>query len=700
MSVVLDPHNSAAAFPDRPGDGGHGLLVACASGPDGRENALDFGNEQSLLHVRVELGLGDAANGNAAVLRGTDEADYEVWRIALDFDTRAITVTLATGDTLAASPADLDWLCIELKVDTSGTATLYVHGVEAATATGSFGSLGTQRVYIGCSHKDSGLTGDYYLDELFVATAYVGPVRVTPSSDDLSDPARWLVLYDAQDADSAAWAQSYLDARGVPYANLCGLTSVPATETITQAEHDALVTQLSDYLTNNSLTVDGILIGHKLPGVVTISSVEYSWQSLLADLPGDPANASNTHALAGVTGSDDLPARSSLTSGGGASGAYAVGEITAATLADAQALTTSIDALQTTDAASRQFSALDPDTGRVGLSAATWADAAALDGTLALQRLRLQRDDTFDGSAHGLAVELTDATSGSLTTSDQTRAVLLTSGTSAAAALRSGSGLVKAAIDGGYAVAGGHVTGPADGELLNPAALLTALLAGWTLGEAVLLAAPVINSSWRVIGDPLGVVTFPRQGYHVYQRPTRNATDTLVAIVPANVATVDLDGYADGSEQFVQARAVSRCGVEDTAGLRLRRVAFGDVGDLILPTPNPPVGLKLERGADGEVNAVWAYRTDRQPAAPAQFNVYVATGVASIDYGSIDHTVTASGARRYTKSLGTFPDGTQVRCGVRSQAASGAEDPNRATAVTVADALAPDPAQELTVGVS
>ena len=79
----------------------------------------------------------------------------------------------------------------------------------------------------------------------------------------------------------------------------------------------------------------------------------------------------------------------------------------------------------------------------------------------------------------------------------------------------SGAGLIATAISAGYAFGIGHVGAPDAGQLLNPAPLMAALRAGWTWGEAVAVSAPTLNSTWRVIGDPLASLPLPKAGWDV-----------------------------------------------------------------------------------------------------------------------------------------------------------------------------------------
>ncbi len=76
--------------------------------------------------------------------------------------------------------------------------------------------------------------------------------------------------------------------------------------------------------------------------------------------------------------------------------------------------------------------------------------------------------------------------------------------------------LVARALAAGYAFAFGHVGAPTAGQQLNPAPLIAALIAGWTWAEAVAVATPTINATWRPIGDPLAQLPLPQAGWEIF----------------------------------------------------------------------------------------------------------------------------------------------------------------------------------------
>jgi len=200
---------------------------------------------------------------------------------------------------------------------------------------------------------------------------------------------------------------------------------------------------------------------------------------------------------------------------------------------------------------------------------------------------------------------------------------------------------------------------------------------------------------WPAVGAAL-----PEAGYNVYKRLLPDAESVFVAFVPAGTEEYVATGFSAGSEQWFFVKAVSRCDVEDDEPIRLRRVAFDSLGNLILAVPNAPIGLSLECGAAGAITASFSYITNNQEAEPVRFNVYVATGSSAFNFASPTAQVTYTQRYRYSASLGTFADLTTMRVIVRAEAAGPAEEKNLNEVTAIADAAAPDPALALEVEVT
>lgn len=178
------------------------------------------------------------------------------------------------------------------------------------------------------------------------------------------------------------------------------------------------------------------------------------------------------------------------------------------------------------------------------------------------------------------------------------------------------------------------------------------------------------------------------RSYWLYQRPSPTGPDTVLAVLAPGTDEYELSGDPN-SEVYVYPRTMSRCGVFDNEPIppKIQRVAFDGNGDLILPVPNAPTGLRVVPLAGGELEARWGYASSGQAAAPAQFNVYRSTdGGATF---ALVESVSATGARRYSHSVGTFAHEQLVIVRVRAASADGAEEQNTADVAAIADAEAP-----------
>lgn len=185
--------------------------------------------------------------------------------------------------------------------------------------------------------------------------------------------------------------------------------------------------------------------------------------------------------------------------------------------------------------------------------------------------------------------------------------------------------------------------------------------------------------------------------YRIYARATPNAPGALVDEVEDDVLSYTLTGLLANSEAYYYVNTVSGCGVESTisASSRMRRVAMDGDNELIPPTPNAPTGLNLTAGEAGEVTAAWRHSNGSAEADVAGFNVYVATGEDAFDYDTQDFVIDTPATTRL--SLGSFANGTTVRCVVRAKTAAGIEETNTTAATTTAVAAAPEAPSAITV---
>ena len=469
------------------------------------------------------------------------------------------------------------------------------------------------------------------------------------------DQGRWLVVYNLSEADSLTWASWYSGVRtSIPAANYLGI-ALGTAEQISGAAWATMRDAIKAYIAAHpGLEIAGILIGYKCPGTVAGTPVR-SVASLCADLDDDTAHAANAHAISSATADvADLPARATLIDGA----PYLVAEIAAPTLADATALTTRAQALDGTTAAGDELvTDLDPSSDEVGYSASSWSDLTAWLADVASDKVRLPVASGFDGSAHGYALEFTDATSGSVSVAGQNKAALITIGTDSADVVLTASGsLVADAVDDGYALALGYTDAPTSAHYINPAPLVAALRAGWTWAEAVALASPVINSTIRAIGDPFARLPLPEAGFNVY----RQDTGALIAVAPAATPyAIDLDGILEAGNWTLGLSATDRYATESAAAEIVVEVTSG-AASVTFPVL-VLLGITVE--AAGYVAVRFRHVQTTQDATPTTFEVADAS-----DPDTVLDTVTATGSAHYASTLGPFADGATVRPIVRPAA--------------------------------
>jgi len=115
-----------------------------------------------------------------------------------------------------------------------------------------------------------------------------------------------------------------------------------------------------------------------------------------------------------------------------------------------------------------------------------------------------------------------------------------------------------------------------------------------------------------------------------------------------------------------------------------------DAGDLAM-VPNAPSGLAAQAIAGGVIRLSWRYNTTipaAEGAACDEFHVYYDNGTGTVNYGSSIGTVDNTGGIM-TFDSGALSHGTTYKFGVRSVAASGAEEQNTTTASATADTSVP-----------
>jgi hypothetical protein len=186
----------------------------------------------------------------------------------------------------------------------------------------------------------------------------------------------------------------------------------------------------------------------------------------------------------------------------------------------------------------------------------------------------------------------------------------------------------------------------------------------------------------------------PMAGSITRQKPTRPFAgyEVMVAAakagsgerfdVPAPTAQTVITGTAD-SRQWASVKARQRHGIVDIEPHRPVLVAFDGDGNLLDPVPNAPRGIVLTQAA-GVVTVSWQYSSSGEMVAVGTFAIYQAVD-GDVVYDTPVATVTASGRRAYSRSLGTFDNGAVVKVAVRARDADGNEEQNTVVAtLTVA----------------
>lgn len=198
---------------------------------------------------------------------------------------------------------------------------------------------------------------------------------------------------------------------------------------------------------------------------------------------------------------------------------------------------------------------------------------------------------------------------------------------------------------------------------------------------------------------PRGFFPDDASRYEVMRRVS-GGDDVVSAVLEPGTIQASLTGV-DNSDEDYYVRVYNRCNLpdQDPIELDLKRVAFDNDGDLILPVPPAPTGLSLVAGPGGLVTAKWVKLNRRGRTNAQSFNVYFATGATPIDFTTVSAT-SSGGGRPVSQALGTFAHGTTVRVVVRAVSADGTEETNTIEASVVADAQAPDAVASLSVEVT
>jgi uncharacterized protein (TIGR03790 family) len=348
-----------------------------------------------------------------------------------------------------------------------------------------------------------------------------------PTSPYADDPARWLVVCNSSDADSLAWADDYIAARGVPTVNRCALP-LPTGETITSAQYASLSAGIGDYLAAHNLTdqVLGILLGYRVPGVISGPAARSVASMLHA---AGPAGSPQANPLASTTDTITRPTTANL------QGLRLVSRIDAPSLTQAKALVDRATILKQQGLGDGLGAGiwLDPWTMPTELTTGLMEQMFAWSRSLARQRSRLPLYLSAPADPEGevgfagvhndgfyWGWQATATTSGFFTSPAGRRVFAFELPTAGATALAlrqdDAGGPVSAALAAGYAAAAGSVAPVSVDALPAIAPFMEALRRGWTLAEAWFVACPWLRREMVLVGDPLLNLAFPRAGWDLF----------------------------------------------------------------------------------------------------------------------------------------------------------------------------------------
>ena len=597
--------SGSASFPDRPSEGGVGLLVSMSVGGEGSYLSHDLGAEQSVLHVRLLLNAQDVSGGAVTLLAGLDGADVECMRVTLNATGGDLAVWFLGGTTLSAAiDPGLSWHCVEMAVDTvADQADLWINGVAADKASADLSGSTIQTVQLGAVQKDTNTVGELYLDELILADSYVGPVVVEPGEPHAGDPARWLVVYNSADPDAGAWAEAYRTARGIPFANLAGL-ALPLTEMINTSQYTDLVAAVDDYLSLNQLDgqVVGLLLGYRVPGYID-SVGGGMYESVPAQIQNSSVTLGpgfNTHAS---------PATYERLSATDLAGKRMTARMDAPDLSSAIQLIDRATSINDSHlAASDSLFYFDPFVGDSAFYQAAFNDM--IDWIIGEGGMNTRLNIVLSGDPGGNEDAAFDSVSGdglfwgwSLTLPDPDifiepvgrRALCgqVYLGGASATSLRNAtpSNWADMPIAAGYAAVVASSRNSPVFWIPDTCALFDAITLEWTLAEAWFIAQPVLRGGFYLVGDPLMRIQMPRTGIEVFG-PLDSLQDldpdSPAAILPENVRAFDLSNVKplDGTQAVYVVRRTDAQGRSEAS---LTSVRLERDGTDSLQLPSMPV---------------------------------------------------------------------------------------------------------------
>ena len=168
---------------------------------------------------------------------------------------------------------------------------------------------------------------------------------------------------------------------------------------------------------------------------------------------------------------------------------------------------------------------------------------------------------------------------------------------------------------------------------------------------------------------------------------------TAVAQTQSLTWTSDALAYAGDHKFGVRVSSLETALEEKNIDAMVRLILNASGAD-ITSKPSPPTALRVFPLAGGGCRVEWSYPYANRTTRPTGFRVYSGTS-GSVNYGSVQATVTANGPGGYSADLTGFSDGVAYSVGVRAYNAT-SEETNTTTADFTADATGPAAVASLT----
>lgn len=247
-----------------------------------------------------------------------------------------------------------------------------------------------------------------------------------------------------------------------------------------------------------------------------------------------------------------------------------------------------------------------------------------------------------------------------------------------------GDNVGGAAIDAGYAYVLGHTDAVDETQQMLVGAFVEALREGRTLAEAVGLSRRTLNSTLRVIGDPLGRMPVPLAGFNAYTQEEGQ----LVAVYDASAREADLTGVLDDGEWAMLLTATDQYGSE-SEGVAFVFESDGGAASSALTAVQR---VQAAAVAAGFIEVTWTVVSVPGQVHPAEWEIgrRLVSGATTIE-GTTSSPV---GAQRVTTTVGAYAHEETVQLVVRASdgQAGGRRGRWVEANVVVADAQPPQPA--------